>query len=36
MEYDLIIVGAGISGLRVGIEYLKLNPHIKLIIFNVI
>lgn len=27
--YDLIIVGGGISGLRVGIESLKLNPHIK-------
>jgi protoporphyrinogen oxidase len=27
--YDLIIVGGGIAGLRVGIESLKLNPHLK-------
>ena len=29
MEYDLIIVGAGIAGLRVGIEALKANPRLK-------
>jgi hypothetical protein len=29
MEYDLIIVGAGIAGLRVGIEALKANPSLK-------
>jgi monoamine oxidase len=29
MEYDLIIVGGGISGLRVGIESLKKYPNIK-------
>jgi hypothetical protein len=29
MEYDLIIVGAGIAGLRVGIEALKANPALK-------
>jgi monoamine oxidase len=29
MEYDLIIVGAGIAGLRVGIEALKANPTLK-------
>jgi hypothetical protein len=28
-EYDLIIVGAGIAGLRVGIEALKANPRLK-------
>ena len=28
-EYDLIIVGAGIAGLRVGIEALKANPKLK-------
>jgi hypothetical protein len=28
-HYDLIIVGGGIAGLRVGIESLKLNPYIK-------
>lgn len=27
--YDLIIVGGGIAGLRVGIESLKLNPNLK-------
>jgi monoamine oxidase len=29
MEYDLIIVGAGIAGLRVGIEALKANPSLR-------
>lgn len=29
MEYDLIIVGAGIAGLRVGIEALKANSGLK-------
>jgi phytoene dehydrogenase-like protein len=29
ISYDLIIVGGGIAGLRVGIETLKLHPHIK-------
>ena len=28
-KYDLIIVGAGIAGLRVGIESLKMNPSLK-------
>lgn len=28
-NYDLVIVGAGISGLRVGIESLKINPTLK-------
>jgi monoamine oxidase len=29
IEYDLIIVGAGIAGLRVGIKALKANPALK-------
>lgn len=29
IEYDLIIVGAGIAGLRVGIQALKKNPSLK-------
>ena len=28
-SYDLIIVGAGLAGLRVGIETLKKSPHIR-------
>ena len=29
MSYDLVIVGGGIAGLRVGIETLKKKPGIK-------
>lgn len=34
MVYDLIIVGAGAAGLRVGIETLKKHPHTRCCIFE--
>ena len=34
MNYDLIIVGAGLAGLTVGLESLKKNPDLKVIILE--
>jgi len=34
MTYDIIIIGAGVAGLRVGIETLHRNPHLRCIILE--